>query len=101
MKENKFKLITNYSIEEYKCGLKAGDYVRLIKDIVVINHLDQPTGEVYPAGEVWKVLHGAPDDPNVVFLLQADGDRHTWDDDKTIYEQFEIVKDGDELIRDG
>ena len=35
MIKNKFKLITKMPVSKYKCGLKAGDFVRLKKNIVV------------------------------------------------------------------
>ena len=73
--------VNEYGVESYKCGLRAGDRVRLRKPLAIMNHLGVPTGVVHPAGEVWTVLSGSRQDPGVVWFRQADGERHTWDDD--------------------
>ena len=94
MKKSKshYKLVSEYPIKKYKCGLKAGDRVRLKRNIVVQDHKGKPTGKVYPKGEIWTVLTGAKEKPVVVWFRQADGNRHTWDDDESIYEMFEVVQ---------
>jgi hypothetical protein len=77
-------------ISEYKCGLVAGQRVRLKKDIIK-SCRGVPTGKIYPAGEEWIVLPGIKTDP-VLWFRQADGERHTWDDDKaSIDEWFERI----------
>jgi hypothetical protein len=76
---------------EYQCGLRAGDRVRLRRDIAVTQD-GRLTGTVHSAGEIWKVLSGASGDPGVVFLLQPDNKRHTWDDKQSIYDMFELVE---------
>lgn len=86
------KFVSEYPIEQYRCGLKAGDQVRLKRDIVVKNSKGTPTGKVHPAGGIWRVLPGAKSQPIVVWLLQADGQRHTWDDDASFVDAFELVK---------
>lgn len=93
MTKKEWRFVSEYPIERYKCGLNAGDRVRLRHDIVVTNHKGKPTGKVYPKGEIWNVLTGAKEEPVVVWFRQADGDRHTWDDDESIFETFEIVRD--------
>jgi hypothetical protein len=89
----KWKYIDSYGIENYKCGLRAGDHLRLRRDLAVMDWRGQPTGKMYPAGEVWQVLTGASDDPDIVFLLKADGERCTWDDKPSIFEMFDLVED--------
>jgi hypothetical protein len=73
----------------YKCGLVAGQRVRLKKELPIVNHLGKVT-EVQSAGEVWEVLSMSRLDP-VVWLRQPDGERHTWDDSDEIFEFFEVV----------
>ena len=75
------KLVTAYGVESYACGLRAGDRVELNKPLVVCDHTGKPTDVVHPAGEVWTVLSGSKKDSGVVWFRQADGERHTWDDD--------------------
>jgi hypothetical protein len=89
-KKNQWKLIHNYDVTNYQCGLKAGDWVRLRKDLHTARHDGTPTG-VYLAGEIWHVLSGASEDPGVVWFRRPDGNRHTWDDDPSIFDWFEKV----------
>jgi hypothetical protein len=65
-------------ITRYKCGLVAGQLVRLKKDLV-IECDGVPTGTVYRAGEEWVVLSGIGSDP-VLWFRRPDGERCTWDD---------------------
>ena len=88
----KWEFISDYPVTEYKCGLRAGDKIKLKQDIIVQDHNGKPTGEIYPKEEIWTVLPGANEKEIVVWLMQADGKRHTWDDDDTIYEDFEVIK---------
>jgi hypothetical protein len=89
----KFKLVTKMPVSKYKCGLKSGNFVRLKKDIVVKDHKRKPTGKIYPAGEIWKVVNGSKEKPIVVWFRQADGKFHTWDDDKSIFDWFELIEE--------
>jgi hypothetical protein len=92
MKKNKsqFVLVTEYPVNEYKCGLKAGDSVKLRKEIVVRDIKGKPTGEVHPVGDIWKVIPGSKVGRIDVWFLQANGKRCTWDDDRvSIDEWFE------------
>jgi len=91
-KKPEWKLIDTFDVMEYRCGLRAGDYVRLRRDLAITDSTGKPTGVVYPAGQVWGVLRGASDDPGVVFLLQADCERCTWDDNQSIYDMFELIE---------
>ncbi len=89
--ESEWKFVTEYPITEYRCGLKAGDRVRVKCDIVVRDHRGKPTGQVHSKGEIWTVLRGAKEKPVDVWLRQADGEPHTWTDDDSIFQTFEIV----------
>jgi hypothetical protein len=89
-KKSEWKFIDTYDVTEYQCGLKAGDWVRLKRDLHLTLHDGTPAG-VNRAGEIWRVLSGASEDPGVVWLRQPDGDRHTWSDDPTIFDWFEKV----------
>lgn len=73
-------------ITHYKCGLVAGQRVRLKKDIVVTCD-DVPTGTVHRAGEEWMVLTSITSDP-VLWFRRPDGERCTWDDDATEVEEW-------------
>jgi hypothetical protein len=86
-----FRLVTNFNVQAYQCGIKAGDILRLRRNIVVQDHTGTETGQVLNAGELWKVLPGSKDDPGTVRLLQPDGKLHTWDDNSNLLELFEIV----------
>jgi hypothetical protein len=90
--KRKFKLVTKMPVSKYKCGLKSGDFVRLKKDIAVKDHRGKPTGEVHRAGEIWKVIKGSKEKPVVLWMRQADGKLHTWDDDENFFKWFELVK---------
>lgn len=91
--KSKWKLVTSYPIKKYKCGLKAGDKLRLKEDLAIRDHKGKSAGQISQAGGIWAVLPGSKEPPVVVWLRQPDGVRHTWDDDKTIFETFEVVKE--------
>ena len=78
--EDTYHSIRDYPVEQYRCGAKAGDRVRLRRDI-----------EVHPVGQIWSVLRGAAEEPVVVWLRQTDGETHTWSDDKDFLATFEIL----------
>jgi len=96
---DRYRFISNYPIQRYRCGLKAGDRVRLKQHIRVRNHKGRFTGEVYQAGEIWTVLPGAEEEPRVVWFCQANGKRHTWDDDPSIFETFELVRSSTRTVK--
>jgi len=89
--KKEWKLIGDYPIKKYSCGLTAGQKVRLRKDIVVKDHTGKPTGAVHKAGEIWEVLSGSKEPLIVVWLRQPDGKRHTWDDNPSIFDHFEVI----------
>ena len=89
-KSHGFRIHDTYTVEVYKCGLKAGQNVRLKNDLVCRDHRGTVT-ETIKAESVWLVLNGCSTDPKVVFLQQPDGEPHTWDDDPSIFEFSELV----------
>src|SRR5690349_15306364 len=92
-KKDKWQLISADSVTEYKCRARAGERVRLRKDIVVCDHRGEPTGDVHRAGEIWLITKGSAVPPLDVWLRQPDGRAHTWSDDDDFWEWFEKVAD--------
>ena len=90
MADRDFRLV-EHDLRQYPSGLRVGDTVRLRCDIVVRDHHDRPTGKVHRAGEIWTIDTGVSGEPHVIWLIQADGDRHTWDYDQTFHETFEVL----------
>jgi hypothetical protein len=88
----KFRLVTRYDVRSYECGLQVGDIVRLKHDIVVRYKNGKPSGEVRLAGEESIVLPGSTDDPGILWLRNATGERWTWDDNEQFFDSFEIVR---------
>src|SRR5207249_5629190 len=72
------KFVSQFPISEYRCGLRAGQRVRLKHDITVLDHKGQPTGKVHREGEIGSLLRGSKEPPVVVWLPQTDGAPHTW-----------------------
>lgn len=91
MANPEYKPATGYTVTVYKCGLKAGDRVKLIRDVVIRDDYGLPTGKVYPKGEIWTVQPGAKEETVAVWFRRADGKLHTWDDDDSIYMTFQKV----------
>lgn len=90
MDSEKFRYHDTYDVGTYHCGLKAGQLLRLRADLPLVDHLGNVTN-VIKAGSTWTVLPGCSTDPGVVWLQEPSGERHTWDDDASIFEKFEIV----------
>jgi hypothetical protein len=84
--------VDQFEVEVYGCGLRAGDRVQLKRDLKVVDTSGSPTGQIHPRGELWTVLTGTAAEPGVLWLRQADGELHTWDDDQTVFEVFERVE---------
>lgn len=89
-----WKLVTEYPITDYQCGIRAGEKVRLRQGLVVRGHSGEPT-HVHHAGEIWTVLSGSAESPVDVWLRQADGERHTWSDDDDFWIWFERVDENE------
>jgi len=90
--KSKWKLVTEYPVTEYQCGIRAGESVRLRQELVVRDHRGKET-RVHHAGEIWIVLSGSAEPPVDVWLRQPDGKRHTWSDDDDFWNWFERVTD--------
>jgi hypothetical protein len=90
MADNEFRLV-EHDLQRYPCGLRVGDTVRLRTDIVVRDYHGTPTGRAHRAGEIWSIDVGVSSEPEVIWLIQADGDRHTWNYDESFHETFEIL----------
>ena len=78
------------TLEEYPCGVSAGDVVTLRKDLKYKDHSGKPTGKFRPAGEDAMVLTGNPNEPGVVWIRWRDGKRETWD--SSILDTFKITR---------
>jgi hypothetical protein len=89
--KDKWRLIGTYPVQIYACGLKAGQKLRLRKDVVVRDTDGCEAGTVFKAGEFWEVILGSAEPPLEVWLQRPKGDRHTWCDTMAIFDQFEIV----------
>ena len=80
----------DHTLNEYPCGVRAGDRLALKKNLELQDHAGNPRGEVIPAGSIWIVLAGLPAEPNVVWLQEPSGLSHTWDED--VLDDFSLVK---------
>ena len=81
--------VSTFDITQYQCGLRAGDRLRLKRDLPILNEEGNPTDALHKAGEIWTVLSGSSRDPEALWLRQADGNLHAWDDNTSIFDQFE------------
>ena len=80
--------IEEFNKQSYECGVSVGDLLQLRQTLVVRDESGSETGERHQAGEVWVVLSGSYQDPEVVWLRQPDGELHSWSNDGSIWEQF-------------
>ena len=88
---DEYVTIGRFDIETYRCGLSAGDHIRLIKDIVIQDADGKPTGNIMARGDVHTVLKGSSDDPLSLQLRKPDGEFHTWNDDEKVWDDFRRV----------
>ncbi len=86
--KDEYVRIDRFDVETHRCGLSAGDQIRLIEDIVIRDAAGKPTGEVMAKGEVHTVLKGSTDDPATLPLRTPGGELHMWDNDETVWESF-------------
>ena len=87
--KHEWKLVTEFPISVYRCGARAGERVRLVRELLIRDHKGKPTGKVHPPGEIWSVVRGAAEEPRVLWLREPDGRSHTWDDDDIFWTWFE------------
>ena len=80
----KWKLVDSFPITNYRCGARAGERVRLRRDLVITQG-GKPTGKVYRAGGIWRVVRGAREEPRVLWLKRPDEETHTWHDDERFW----------------
>ncbi len=85
MSDDTYRLVNDYNLMKYPCGLKTGDELELLCRIKIQDHDGSVTGHHEP-GEIWTVLSGVVSEPDVIWLRQPDGERHTWDE--TILQWF-------------
>lgn len=81
------RFVKDYPVKTYKRGLKAEDELRLKEDLPITDSRQREV-KAHLQGEIWQVLRGTP---GVVWLQQPSGKMHTWDDDHSIYETFELI----------
>ena len=70
--------VVTFTITTYKCGLRAGDRLLLLRDT-----------EEYKAGGIFTVLTGAEEDPCCLWTLDPDRKTCEWEDEFSIYDLFE------------
>jgi len=79
---------------KYLCGVRAGERVRLLQELVMRDERGKPSAVVHRPGEIWTVLAPTPDMPWRVWLRQPDGEAHAWtDSDKKFWSWFERVNE--------
>lgn len=69
--------VVTFTIKEYRCGLRAGDKVKLRKD-----------EEPFNAGDIFYVLTGAEEDPECLWMLNPAGKTCSWDDAPSTLDVF-------------
>lgn len=82
--------VVTFTIQEYRCGLRAGDQLRL-KDDLPVTDANGALQRTIPAGSLWTVLTGAVEDPGCLWLEEPGGKPHAWDDDPEIFLTFERI----------
>jgi hypothetical protein len=89
----------NESSTEYLCGVRVGERVRLLQELVMRDERGNPTSDIRKPGEVWTVMPPNPEKPWRVFLHEPDGFPHYWSDsNEKFWSWFERVYD-DETAR--
>ena len=78
----------------YLCGVRVGDRVRLLQELVMQDERGRPTSDVRLPGEVWTVMPPNPDMPWRVLLHEPDGFPHYWPDtEKKFWSWFERMNE--------
>lgn len=83
--------VDEFSRTSYSCGAIAGELLELSEPLEILDEHGVSTGVQHKAGEVWAVLEGSHQDPDVLWLRQADGELHSWADDESLWHQFARV----------
>jgi len=92
MSSDSYRLVEAYALKAYPCGLVAGSSLRIKREIRVTDHKGKETGKIYSVGLRWTVLPGVEAEPDIIWLRQSDGERHTWDA-HNIFDTFEVVSE--------
>jgi hypothetical protein len=79
----------------YPCGVHAGDRLRAKREVAVVDHRAQPTGERFDSGSLWTVVPGVESEPTIVWLHQPNGMPHTWDE--TVLQDFDVIAPAPEI----
>lgn len=79
--------VDTFDLLQYECGLKAGDKLELKLPIPLENDRGKVVRTI-PQGSVWTVLSGSSQDPGCLWLEEPNGESHSWDDDKGIFQVF-------------
>jgi hypothetical protein len=87
--QDEYVPISVFTIDEYRCGLRAGDRLRLYRALPGNDERSLPDDSVREIGGVWTVLTGSPQDPEALWLSQPDGRLHSWSDDASIFDCFQ------------
>lgn len=90
--QDEYVPVTSFTVQVYRCGLKAGDRLRLTKALAALDETGAPTGLTHEVGQLWTVLTGTVEDPEALWLEQPDGEFHSWSDDRSIFEYFEKME---------
>jgi hypothetical protein len=89
---HKSKPNTDSDTTVYLCGVRVGERVRLLQELVMRDERGAPTSEVHSPGEVWTVLPPNPERQWRVLLHEPDGFPNYWPDTKTeFWSWFERV----------
>ncbi len=81
--DDEFVPVCTFTVVEYRCGLRAGENLRLIQEFIA------PDGGHFSIGTVWKVLSGAVEDPGCLWLADPGGEEYSWYDNDRIFDTFE------------
>ncbi len=92
--KHQWKLVTKFPVRVYRCGARAGERVRLLRELAIRDHRGKLTGKVHSPGEIWAVVHGAAEEPRVLWLREPGGRSHTWDDADSFWNWFARVSQG-------
>ena len=87
--EDEYIPVNIFTINEYRCGLRAGGQLRLLQALPGNDDHAPHAAAAFQIGGVWTVLPGSPQDPDALLLSQPDGRLHTWSDDESIFDYFE------------
>jgi len=87
--EDEYVPINVFTVNEYRCGLRAGDRLQLRRRLPGTDGRVPHVDAACEIGGVWTVLTGSPHDPQALWLRQPDGKLHSWDDNESIFECFE------------